>query len=336
MEANDLQKRYFQYIKSKLPAHLSLVDEISDLLNISNDSAYRRIRGEKLITFDEIQSICVKFRVSLDHLFSLSEDSTVFSGSFVNKDNFSYEAYLKDVLVKLGQLDTGSDNLLYYEAKDVPLFYHFQLPNLSAFKYFFWMRTILGYEEYQDTKFESNEVKESMHDSGKKILDTYIRIPSKEIWSAETLNSSLRQVDYGLQSGVFRDKATAEILYDELETLISHIQAQAECGEKYLVDGVPAGNAENYKLYYNEVLLGHNTLLGITGDSRIVFINHAIINYILTRNNTFCGNTQKFLDNLIRKSSMISTVNEKDRNRFFNRMREKIATYRDRIPAGSS
>ncbi len=46
MKETDLQKELFISIKNALPFHISLVDTIADLLNISYDSVYRRIRGE--------------------------------------------------------------------------------------------------------------------------------------------------------------------------------------------------------------------------------------------------------------------------------------------------
>lgn len=47
MGSIELQQHFFDHIKERLPTHLSLVDEVAELLSISNDSAYRRIRGEK-------------------------------------------------------------------------------------------------------------------------------------------------------------------------------------------------------------------------------------------------------------------------------------------------
>ena len=47
----NLQSRFFQELKSIIPPYSSLVDEIAELLQVSMDSAYRRIRGEKLLDF---------------------------------------------------------------------------------------------------------------------------------------------------------------------------------------------------------------------------------------------------------------------------------------------
>ncbi len=47
---SQLQINLFNHIKSVMPSNLSFVDEIADVLDISNDSAYRRIRGEKQVS----------------------------------------------------------------------------------------------------------------------------------------------------------------------------------------------------------------------------------------------------------------------------------------------
>ena len=80
MESNELQKLLFQQIKSKLPANISFAEEISDVLNISTDSAYRRIRGEKTVSFEELQKLCIKFHLSLDQMLHTNSNATLFFG----------------------------------------------------------------------------------------------------------------------------------------------------------------------------------------------------------------------------------------------------------------
>src|ERR1051325_11102091 len=98
MEPIQLQQVFFHHIKSKMPAHLSLAEEVAEHLNISNDSAYRRIRGEKPLSFEEVQLLCKHFRISLDHLLNIDSSSTVFFGNWVDKESFDFEKYLSDML----------------------------------------------------------------------------------------------------------------------------------------------------------------------------------------------------------------------------------------------
>ncbi len=61
-----IQDEIFQAIKEKLPSDVSLAFEISNLLGISQDCAYRRIRGEKSLTVDELYILKEFFELSLD------------------------------------------------------------------------------------------------------------------------------------------------------------------------------------------------------------------------------------------------------------------------------
>lgn len=322
MEPDQLQQFFFQHIKSKLPTHLSFVEEIAEHLNISTDSAYRRIRGEKPISLEEVQKLCTHFRISLDHLLNVESNSTVFFGSWVDVESFDFEKYLKDMLMQLQMISENGN--MYYEAKDIPPFHHFQFPQLAAFKYFFWMKTILAYPDLARVSFESHQLEKPLHETGKKIIEIYNKIPSTEIWSVETINSTIRQIEYYREAGVFSKEETIPQLYDEFYQLVEHLEKQAECGEKFAVNGKPPGNKKNFQLYFNEVILGHNTILAETNEQKTVFINHGVLNYMITRDTRFCDYTKKSLENIMRKSSLISSVSEKERNRFFHVLKEKI------------
>ena len=66
METNGVQFLFFNHIKNLLPTHLSLAEEVAEVLNISTDSAYRRIRGEKELPLEEAKKLCIKYHISLD------------------------------------------------------------------------------------------------------------------------------------------------------------------------------------------------------------------------------------------------------------------------------
>src|SRR5207253_950661 len=55
MNSADLQQVFFTKLKNVIPANISMVDEIADILDIGYDSVYRRIRGEKPITLGELK-----------------------------------------------------------------------------------------------------------------------------------------------------------------------------------------------------------------------------------------------------------------------------------------
>ena len=71
----ELQKKIFEHIQNAIPKDYIMVNEIADLLNISVDSAYRRIRGDKAIEIQETALLCTHYKISLDAILQLSDNA---------------------------------------------------------------------------------------------------------------------------------------------------------------------------------------------------------------------------------------------------------------------
>jgi len=331
METFELQKHFFKQLKGKHSSNVSLVDEIADLLSISNDSAYRRIRGEKPVSLEELQKLCKHFRISADNLMNIESNSVVFFGSYADTVNFDFEKYMTDFLMNVKLINSAKSKTIYYDAKDIPLFHYYQIKELTAFKCFFWMRTILSYPEYNKLSFEDFKLPDNLLSIGSDTNKTYNQIPSVEIWTSETLTSALRQIEFYCESGVFKKRETAEMLYNKVRDLILHIKEEAEIGEKFEIGEKPTGNKNNYRLFVNQVQLGHNNVLAETDGTKTAFVNHGVMNYMITRDEKFCDFTKKSIENMMSKSSLISSVSEKERNRFFKILLDKIDRLKEEL-----
>src|SRR5688572_9844794 len=137
MEQASIQVMFFQHLKSSLPAHLSMVENVAELLQISIDSAYRRIRGEKPISFDELKILCTSYNISLDQFVHIQTDAIVFNGRSATSSRFNFEDYLKSVLQNVEFMNSFAKKEMLYQNKDIPIFYHFLFPEMAAFKSFF-------------------------------------------------------------------------------------------------------------------------------------------------------------------------------------------------------
>ncbi len=323
MESTSAQSLFFQHIKALLPPHLSMVDEVAEVLNISNDSAYRRIRGEKPIALEEIKKLCVKYKISLDQLLHLNSDSVLFTGKLADRTNFSFELYIQDFLHQVQMINSFEDKEMYYWAKDVPIFYYYQFPELAAFKCFFWMKTVLEYPEYNKAKFNFADFDEKLLKIGEKILETYNNIPSNEIWNVDNINTYMQQIEYYKDTNVFNSKNDIIILYECLEKMVDHIEAQAEAGYKFNRNAKGSKGAP-CKIYVNEFIIGDNTVMAVINKTPIVFLNHSFINYSGTKDPVFCEYMFEYFQKLIRKSTLVSSVSEKQRSSFFNPIRENL------------
>jgi hypothetical protein len=324
MDQPGVQQIFFQHVKSNLAAHLSLVDEVADLLNISNDSAYRRIRGEKPLSFEEIKKLCAHYRISLDQLFHLNNNSFLFSGPLINKDNFGIEMYLEHLLNQLNYFNSFEQRELYYISKDIFIFHCFGFHELTVFKIFFWMKTVLQYPmEGKDIQVLET-VREKVFMLTKKMIEAYTKLPSLEIWNDNSIDATIRQIDYYRQSKILPSDQFALDIYKNLYEMIEHVERQAEAGCKFAINSKPTPASATYKFYVNEFMLGDNCNLAILNNTKVVYINHSVLNIIMTKDPVFTEYTYQHAQNLIRRSTLMSYVGEKERRKFFNGLREKI------------
>jgi hypothetical protein len=324
MVTNDIQDYLFQQIREKLPPSASLADVISDLLHISTDSAYRRIRGETPLVLEEAAVLCKQFSLSLDTLLSLKGSAVTFIPTQLNNDHYTFEQYLKDILTSFQYIDSHQHKNIIYLTKDVPLFYHFMLRPLFAFRYFFWMKSILQHPDFIGLKFSMDYLPSHIERTGQEILKLYNNIPTTEIWNTECVNSVIGQIAYYREAGYFHSEEDVETIYDALRKTLEHLKTQAEYGCKFLPGENPLSKKNNYSLFYNRVVLGDNTIMVETDGKRTLYLIYDILNYMATQDTKFCQEVYTKMQMLIKRGTIISNVSEKQRSVFFNILLRKI------------
>ncbi|MFZ5554867.1 MAG: helix-turn-helix domain-containing protein [Bacteroidota bacterium] len=326
----NIQSELFSQVKLKLNPGLSLVEEIAELLSVSTDSAYRRLRGETILTLDEIKKICNHYHISADGLLHIKTGSVVFNKRWHENGQFSYAEFLLSMDNDLKALSQQTNPRIIFFAKDFPVFYNFVFPEIAAFKSFFWQKTALQSEELKNAKFDVSEMDEKYISVGYTILGNYNKIPSYELWNDEVMNSFISQVLFYHESGYMRSASVAKLLLDKLSQLIHHFQLQAETATKFL-PGKSGVKENSFQLYYNEVLIGDNTLCASSDEHRMVILTQNVVNTLSTTDREFCDETFTMLNGVIQRSSLISSAAEKERNKFFKRLQDKVDMARARV-----
>lgn len=309
-----LQGRFMQRFKEVIPPGLGMAEELADILNVSIDSAYRRIRGETELTLEEVYSLSKKYAISIDEVFGNQNDTVTFSYTKLTDSGANFELYLTRLLTHLEALKKFDNRRIYYVAEEVPMFYSFFSKKLTEFKLFYWQRSVLNIAEYQQTKFDWGIVPEKLIDIAHNSYNAYMSIPCTEIWTDETVLTVLKQVRFYFDSGIITKEQALELL-EEYRKMISMVQKNAESGRKNASD-----KSESYTLYSSEVVLGTNCIYVIMGDSKYSYISFNTVNSLTTSNPQFCEESEHWVRNLERKSTLISSVAEKQRYRFFSVM----------------
>jgi hypothetical protein len=316
-----------QRIKDALPPNMSLVDELADLLKVSNDSAYRRMRGETQLSIEEIALICKHFRISFDAFINSGNDSFVsFTHHQLSSHVNTFREYLQGIKNDLDQVMKfpENDRQIIFAAEDIPVFQHFAHPYLTAFKIFYWNKSILNAKGFEDNKFETAYVDADLMQLAADIYERYSKINSVEIWSDDTVNSTIKQIEFYWDSGAFKSKQDALKVCEEVNLMFARISKQAEMNVKLDLNNKPASSENNYALYHSDVMIGNNCVLSVMGNMKGAYISYHTFNVMLTTNANFCNETDLWLKNLIRKSNLISGVAEKQRYRYFKRIDEVL------------
>jgi hypothetical protein len=329
MEPNQLQQQLFSVIKDRLPPHLSLVEELQDILQLSADSVYRRVRGEKPVSLPELRIICEHYRFSLDELLNLKGDSVLFQAPGLNGPKLSYKEYLQQMLGQFRYFHNFLNKQMYYLCKDIPFWYFFLFPDMAAFKSFVWMKTIYNDPSYQKKRFSVEEFNvEEYFRMGQEVIASYNLIPSQELWNYESINSTTNQIAYYRDAGIFESKSDLNKVVVAFHDMLDHFELQARIGQKFM----PGDSAVSYKssvdYYINELIIGNNTILLKLDQQRLCLITYSIINYIMTTDPRFADRNFDSFNLLLGRSALISGSGEKERHRFFNTLHTKVEELR--------
>lgn len=313
---NSIQSVFLEQIRQSLPRNLSFADELAEVLNVSRDSVYRRIRGETVLSLEEVQKLCNQYKVSLDSLLSPSSEIISFNKRSIDPVSFTLEHWLMSILNNLEMIDSFPDKEVIYSAKDIPISYYFKFPGLALFKMFFWMKSYQRHPKYEKLPYEPELVSRQLLAVGKKLWDKYAEIPCSEIWSDETFNVTIRQVEFYFENGFITLKQ-ARALLEEYIVMINDIRNSA-------AEGIKKEGSGTFLLYKNDFVISDTTFLFKMGDKRMAFITYNTMNILATAQESFCRETEDYLTNIINKSTLISTTGERERNKFFNQVEKRI------------
>lgn len=323
MTPGELQQELFSTLRKKVDKSRSVVDEIASLLEISTDSAYRRMRGEITVSFHELYLLCKHFQVSLDGIMNIVPSGILFQGNYVARD-FQFGDYLQSVMKNMVYMNSFKQKKFYYLCKDLPIFHHFHIREIAAFKRFFWMKSYFEFPEFEDKKFRFEDHTEELFQLEQAILDLYNQIPTVEMWNLETMNIFFRQIDFYRDGGVFESDDDVLRLYIAMEKLWNHLEEQAALGYKFRVDDPERKPISPMSMYFNEVLLGDNNMMVELDGVMIAYVSHTTINFMHTMDKGFTENMYNHIQNQMKRSTLISEVSEKERSRFFRIVRDKI------------
>ncbi len=326
-----MQLALFEKIKSMHSDKKILPKLLQDILGISADSAYRRLRGETVLSIDEAYKLSNHFQVSLADLESFRNNHVIFSKQPFIDSVENFEKYMQVSLSHLEQLIEDPNHLLLYTAKDIPIFYPYKYRKLGAFKIYVWMRSFFDIKQLNEEQHDMSSIPDSLLDLAHKQWEVYAKVNTIEIWNETTIQSLLNQIEYYFDAGLLQNKEEALEICDEFIDLLKLIYKQAIHGKRMMLTDEERPTTIPFKMYFNEVLIMDNNLIACAHGRKLYSIPYGAVNYINTTNEELTNDMYQYIMRQAHKSSLISDVSEKDRNRFFLRLRNRVVGLRERI-----
>jgi hypothetical protein len=314
----DFQKNIVDYLRNKTIGKSQLAQELTDILHISQESVYRRLRCETAFTADEVAILAGHFHFSLDELITNNPSGRIsvrFQSLF--KQEKVFIGYLDSVIKTINRVKEEKGSITYV-ARDLPISQSFQNQTLREFKIYYWTRVVLNRPPMQGYLLGDTLDLGPINTSIDKLLNHYKHTNRVEFWSEDTVNSTLRQINYCYEFGLFRSDADCIAVLESLISVLNHIEKSLDQQE----------NIPSFQFYVSEVELSNNYIFLKHDEKRLVFLSFNTFNSLASYNPSFCDEVEQMIYHAKTKSVLISGQSDISRKKYFNKMRKKVNDYK--------
>lgn len=332
MQQKNLQDQLLEIIQSRYARRIDAVSDLMLLLNLGKDPIYRRLRGDTFLSPQELTTLALHYRISLDELVIGQSDNVVCNFNAFSRRVTGFADYLENFIADLEQVHRLPNAHLHYASVEIPVLTYAFLPELISFKLYIWGRTTWNLEFVRQRKFDFNLVTPPTIRLSERLLELYMSLESTELWSVNIMDNTLAQIEYHVYSDGFQNPEDALLLCDKLTEWTAHLKAVGTAGKKFRVGEKPEDGLGSIRIFYNEMVHTNNTALITSDVGRVVYSAFCNPNFIKSTDPRLCAYTDDWFGNVVAKSSPISAgSSEKGRDWFFRELNKKIERAKARI-----
>ena len=315
----DIYNELIQNIKQATPLGANSVDTLTDIIPMSKEAAYRRLRNEINFSFDEVVKIAKELNVSLDNLIGLSQRNRYnVQMTCVNSDDLveQYRLSFEEIIAEAKKLKTCSNPVItLFTDMLIPFSHTFKYETIAKFRLFKW--TFRWNEEIAPVKMHEITLSSDIIRLENELYREMTNIPTHYICMPELIQSYVRNIQYCQKINLITDEDVLK-LKNETFRVLDDLESDA-------TTGMLRNKAPFYMYlcnsYFNETYLyyGSNEYEAVTtqlfGVGFYFFKDIRIINQM-----------KNWINTLIRDSTLISVSGEKQRFEFFRRQRLIVDT----------
>lgn len=127
------QINFFEALKIALPDYQNLAQSVAEVLEISTNEAYKKIRATSSLSLPQLIKLSDYFGVPFSYQ---PRQLPVVSFNYlsINREKPDMLDYLKDLLENLKLIQQRKDKHILITTDDIPIFHFFKYPELTCFK----------------------------------------------------------------------------------------------------------------------------------------------------------------------------------------------------------
>ena len=314
----DLNKKLVNAILKYIPKNEKSVVYLVNTLNLSRESAYRRLRGDIPFTIQELVTLASKLEFSIDNVFEQEKQNQAFFD--VSRASENSTDFFLFMLKKYSELH---DKVVFARKKEAQMAFNSFPPPFFAdynylfkFSYYKWLyqeNTIHRDESFQEVILPEEAVAFQRKLKGNMIQGRNVIL----ILDMNIFLNLIKEIQYFYQRKILTDKELL-LLKAEMINMVEQYETIAQTG---------IYGSSRIQLYLSSLCVNSNTVYFNCDDKEEPFFWIFTINPVIIQNTGFVSMQLKWLNSLKRQSALISQSNEILQTEFFFKQHEYIEKY---------
>lgn len=311
---NELYQVLVDTIKRYIPQEETAAAWIANTLKIEKESAYRRLRGNVLFTFEEVAVMSSALGFSLDRVIGSNYEHSLGTRGRMKSHQETMEEYMR--FFEKVYTPTGKFRLAM---NSMPFFFSLDSEILSKFRLYKW---ISQKERTQPNfAFSDFELSEDLLQTYYLFYESVEKVPSMTIILDRNLFlSTIYDIIYFYRRGLVNEDELSQ-LQDGLLKIVDKLEYMASNGANYL-----GGHIE---LYLSAIDLDATYLHVEYEDVELCQIRVYSISTMDSQNPRVCEELKNWIESLKKYCVLISQSAESIRYDYLNKQREYIKNMKD-------
>jgi hypothetical protein len=301
-----------------IPGNIKPIEYLIELLGISKESVYRRLRGEIPFTFGEISKLSLDLNFSIDELIAKPYESRILVNMQTCADNNPsieflkrFEHYYRFLL----HLETHPDVETILTLNHIPLIASIYFKNLFQFFYFKWLHQ--NQEVPSKLNYSDVTIPGEIEELRKKVKFSAVNCTNKItlILDSDFFLSLINEIQYYHKRRLINDK-DFEKLKNDMRSFIDLMEDWAKTGL--------FGQRAKMNIYLSSMNIETNATHVKYDGCETSFVYIFSIGPINSSNPAICERHKKWIHSVQKCATLITQSNELLQLEYFEKQRKLV------------